>query len=104
MQETLKEYQKRIDGHPADEKRLLLVRDESVETTKGGIVLSEDAQRVPVSGVVIDAIGKYKTLIGSRVYFRPYAETLIPLGPGGEGPMACFIHYGDVMYVEEVPE
>jgi co-chaperonin GroES (HSP10) len=80
----------------------MIVRDDPVEETDGGIILAEMAQRIPVSGVVVHASGELKDMVGVRVYFRPYTEVEIPLGPEGDGPEVCFVHKGDVFMIEEV--
>lgn len=102
----LQEVKKYLREHPSSvtPDRLMIVRDDPEEETAGGIYLPDQAQRVPVSGIVVLAPNKMSDMVGYRVYFRPYTETAFPLGPNGTGPEVAFVHRSDVFLVEEREE
>jgi hypothetical protein len=79
---------------------LVLEREEPKEMSDGGIYIADEAQRLPVTGIVVACNKSMANLIGKRVYFRPGSEWMVPLGPLGEGPEATVLHYKDIKMVE----
>ena len=62
--------------------RVLIKRVESETTTKGGIIIPENAKEKPLEGEVV-AVGTGRILevkAGDRVLFAKYAETEVKIG------------------------
>jgi chaperonin GroES len=87
--------------------RVIVKRVESQETTKGGIIIPDNAKEKPLEGEVI-AVGKGKLLddgklrepmvkVGDRVLFAKYAETEIKL----DGETALLLREDDLLAVVE---
>ena len=79
--------------------RVVVVRDAKQEKTSGGIILAEDYQPNPIRGEVVATKNGWPP-VGTIVYFRPYAESTLPLGPAGDGPEVCLVHVDDILLME----
>ena len=98
---TIKQWADRYGTVPAKDT-LVLQRDDPATESEGGIILAKEAQRTPVSGVVVLAPEILAdAYLGRRVYFRPFTELVFPMGPEGNGPEVCLLDVRDVKLVEE---
>jgi chaperonin GroES len=87
--------------------RVIVKRVESKETTKGGIIIPDNAKEKPLEGEIL-AVGKGKLLddgslraptvkVGDRVLFAKYAETEIKL----DGETALLLREDDLLAIVE---
>lgn len=87
--------------------RVIVKRVEGQDTTKGGIIIPDNAKEKPLEGEVL-AVGKGKLLddgklrppmvkVGDRVLFAKYAETEIKI----DGETALLLREDDLLAVVE---
>ena len=83
--------------------RILVVAD-LPEDKIGNIILSDDAQSLPHSGIVVaydedTSAGE----IGDRVYFRPFTTFDFNIGPDSDEVIVGSLHWKDVVMFENQP-